>query len=606
MGYFKRYFLLLPNRYKLSLIIGIFVSITICVLLLANMGLSILSTVRAYTTGEGLWSKGQKDAVYHLARYAHSHDEAEYQAFWDAIAVPLGDHQARVELEKPEPDLAIVYEGFVQGGNHPDDVAAMATLFRRFRNQRHLSEAIDIWAEGDELIFELIDLAEKIHAEVESGAVDEARMASLLAEVDRVNLELRPLENQFSRVLGEGGRWMHRTLISVTTAVAVLLLTLGCLLSWWLLHFVRVAQEKYHHLFETANDAILLADAQTGVILDANQKAEELWGMPRQQLLGMHQRELHPEEGGNKYEDRFAQAARGQRLEVEDMYVRRADGSTVPVVISASLTEVNGQRVLQGIFHDISERQQMEENLRHTQKLQSLGAMAGGLAHDFNNMLSTILMRNELALRQSEDGQLNRANLEKSLAVTQQAIDLTGKMLAYSGQGHFELKPVDLNQVVADRLSMLTTAVSNRATISLQLAPQLPPIRADLSQINQLLLNLIINSAEAIEEMAHQGTITIATAQRQVTESESVATVTEYPLPPGAYVQLTIADDGMGMDEETAVRIFDPFYSQKFVGRGLGLPVVLGIMRGHQGGIQVTSSPGKGTTVDLYFPCSQQ
>jgi PAS domain S-box-containing protein len=606
MGYFKRYFLLLPNRYKLSLIIGIFVSITICVLLLANMGLSILSTVRAYTTGEGLWSKGQKDAVYHLVRYAHSHDEAEYQAFWDAIAVPLGDHQARVELEKPEPDLAVVYEGFIQGGNHPDDVAAMATLFRRFRNQRHLSEAIDIWAEGDELIFELIDLAEEIHAEVESGAVDEARIASLLAEVDRVNLELRPLENQFSRVLGEGGRWMHRTLISVTTAVAVLLLTLGCLLSWWLLHFVRVAQEKYHHLFETANDAILLADAQTGVILDANQKAEELWGMPRQQLLGMHQRELHPEEGGNKYEERFAQAARGQRLEVEDMYVRRADGSTVPVVISASLTEVNGQRVLQGIFHDISERQQMEENLRHTQKLQSLGAMAGGLAHDFNNMLSTILMRNELALRQSEDGQLNRANLEKSLAVTQQAIDLTGKMLAYSGQGHFELKPVDLNQVVTDRLSMLTTAVSNRATISLQLAPQLPPIRADLSQLNQLLFNLVVNSAEAIEEMAHQGTITIATAQRQVTESESVATATGYPLASGTYVQLTIIDDGMGMDEETAVRIFDPFYSQKFVGRGLGLPVVLGIMRGHQGGIQVTSSPGKGTTVDLYFPCSQQ
>jgi PAS domain S-box-containing protein len=606
MGYFKRYFLLLPNRYKLSLIIGIFVSITICVLLLANMGLSILSTVRAYTTGEGLWSKGQKDAVYHLVRYAHSQDEAEYQAFWDAIAVPLGDHQARVELEKPDPDLAVVYEGFVQGGNHPDDVAAMATLFRRFRNQRHLSEAIDIWTEGDEMIFELIDLAEEIHAEVESGAVDEARMASLLAEVDRINLELRPLENQFSRVLGEGGRWMHRTLISVTTAVAILLLTLGCLLSWWLLHFVRVAQEKYHHLFETASDAILLADTQTGVILDANQKAEELWAMPRHQLLGMHQKDLHPDDAGNKYEERFAQAARGQRLEVEDMYVKRADDSTVPVVISASITEVNGQRVLQGIFHDISERQQMEENLRHTQKLQSLGAMAGGLAHDFNNMLSTILMRNELALRQSKDGQLNTANLEKSLAVTQQAIDLTGKMLAYSGQGHFELKLVDLNQVVTDRLSMLTTAVSNRATIRLQLTPQLPPVRADLSQINQLLLNLIINSAEAIEEMAHQGTITIATARRQVTENESVATVTEYPLPSGAYVQLTIADDGVGMDEETAVRIFDPFYSQKFVGRGLGLPVVLGIMRGHQGGIQVTSSPGKGTTVDLYFPCSQQ
>jgi PAS domain S-box-containing protein len=599
----RQIFFSLPTRYKLSLISGIFVSITVCILILSNTGLTILSNVRAYTTGEGLWSKGQKDAVYHLLRYAHNHDEAEYDAFLTAIAVPLGDHQARVELDKPEPDMAVVYEGFIQGGNHPEDVAGMANLFLRFRNQRHMSEAIDIWAEGDELVFELIDLAEAVRAEVVSGDPDEAQIAYLLEEIDRVSLALRPLEDRFSAVLGEGGRWMHRMLITITTAVAVFLLTIGCLLSWWLLHHVRVTQEKYRHLFETANDAIVLADAHTGALLDANQKAEELWGMPRQELLTMHQSELHPAEDRERYRVNFQRAAQGQPVENGNMFILRADGSTVPVVVSASLTELNGQRVLQGIFHDISERKQMEESLRQTQKLQSLGVMAGGLAHDFNNMLSTILMRNELALRQIKSGKPDVANLEKSLAVTQQAIDLTGKMLAYSGQGHFTLTPVDLNEVITARLSFLKSAVSDHASITLRLAPQLPSIELDLNQVNQLLLNLVTNSVEAIEEAGHQGAITLATARCQIDEAGTVITAAGYPLLPGCYVQLSVVDDGVGMDEETAAHIFDPFYSKRFVGRGLGLPVVLGIMRGHGGGVRVTSEPGQGATVDLYFPC---
>jgi PAS domain S-box-containing protein len=606
MKHLKHYFLLLPSGYKLSLIVGIFVIITLCILLLANMSFSILSSVRAYTTGEGLWSKAQKDAVYHLVRYANSHDVAEHENFLEAITVPLGDHQARLELEKPDPDLDLVYEGFMLGGNHPDDVAGMATLFRRFRYERHLSEAIKIWAAGDKLIFELIDLGEQLHTEIESETPDEARIAQLLSEIDRVNEELRPLEDRFSQVLGEGARWMHGTLVVVLTVVTALLLSLGCLLAWWLLYHVQAAQEKYRHLFETANDAILLADAQTGIILDANPKAEELWGMSRLNLLGLHQTDLHPDQGQQRYQARFAQAAQGERLEVEDMYIKRADHSRVPVVISASLSQLNGQRVVQGIFHDISERKQIEENLRHTQKLQSLGAMAAGLAHDFNNMLSTILIRNELALRQIKTGQPDAQNIEKTLVVTQQAIDLTGKMLAYSGQGHFQLQRVGLNQVITDYLPLLTTAVAHRATLTWQLAPHLPVIEADLAQLHQLLLNLVVNGAEAIEEAGHQGSVSIVTSRCQLTEAETVANATGEKLPSGDYVQVIIEDDGVGMDEETADHIFDPFYSKKFIGRGLGLPVVLGIMRGHKGGIQVISSPGAGTTVTLYFPCREE
>ncbi len=152
MSRFRALFLSLPASRKLIIVLWLFLLVVICLLILSYEIIGSLSSLRAYVEGEGLWSKAQKQAVHNLVRYASSHSEQDFRAYENALQTPLGDRKARLELEKPSPDLKIVYDGFIQGRNSPDDVAGMATLFRRFHNQKHMSAAISIWMEGDSLI----------------------------------------------------------------------------------------------------------------------------------------------------------------------------------------------------------------------------------------------------------------------------------------------------------------------------------------------------------------------------------------------------------------------------------------------------------------------
>src|SRR5205809_482524 len=270
---------LLPIGKKLGLIVVLFVLIVGCLLVLANVQMEILSGVRAYVGGEGLWSKGEKDAVHHLARYAETRDERDYRRYLDAIAVPMGDKQARLELEKPAPDPRVVREGFVQGRNHPDDVPRMAMLFRRFRHVSYMAKAIAIWTAGDRYVAAIAERGAALHGEIHSGRGSPEQAGAVLEQIGVLDQRLTPLEDAFSRTLSKGARHAKRLLLDTTVLIAALLLTIGTLLSWIMLRHIRAWEARYRHLLNTANDAIVVASLETGVILDANRRTEDLLGV---------------------------------------------------------------------------------------------------------------------------------------------------------------------------------------------------------------------------------------------------------------------------------------------------------------------------------------
>ncbi|MDQ2670203.1 MAG: ATP-binding protein, partial [Gemmatimonadota bacterium] len=250
---------------------------------------------------------------------------------------------------------------------------------------------------------------------------------------------------------------------------------------------------------------------------------------------------------------------------------------------------------------DVTDRRRAEEALRHTQKLESLGVLAGGIAHDFNNLLTGILGNASLALNalSSDDPpQVAAPLLNDVIRASERAADLTRQLLAYAGKGQFVVEPVDLGASVAELLPLLSASIPRNVELRLEHGEDLPRIEADPTQLNQLVMNLVINGAEAIG--ADGGNVTVRVGRTQVAEPEAGPDGAE--VEPGTYVALEVRDSGCGMPPETLDRIFDPFFSTKFLGRGLGLAAVQGIVRAHRGTIRVTSTPDEGTTFVVLLP----
>jgi diguanylate cyclase (GGDEF)-like protein len=229
-------------------IIWIFAAIVLCLLILTNFSFGLLSSVRAYVGGESLWSKAQKDAVYHLQKYAASRAPEELRQFRADITVPLGDHEARVEMDKPNPDFEKVRQGFVRGGNHVDDVDGMFNLYRRFEWFSFMQRAIRAWDAGDRYIVQLDEAGTLLQREIESPAPSVEEIQSILAEIFVINENLAPIENQFVDVLGEASRTTYRSLQAIMLAVAPGLLMLGIMLSLRILQQRKRAEDRVNHI----------------------------------------------------------------------------------------------------------------------------------------------------------------------------------------------------------------------------------------------------------------------------------------------------------------------------------------------------------------------
>jgi signal transduction histidine kinase/CHASE3 domain sensor protein len=254
------------------------------------------------------------------------------------------------------------------------------------------------------------------------------------------------------------------------------------------------------------------------------------------------------------------------------------------------------------VFRDVTERIQSEERMRQTAKLESLGVLAGGIAHDFNNILVGIVGNASLLEEFFPPGSPGRDLVETLQTAGDRAARLTGQMLAYSGRGKFVVRAVDLSQEVEEIASLVRASIPKNVELRLYTARGLPSVDGDSSQLQQLIMNLIINGAEAVGEGG--GYVEVTTSLERVAE-QSVTDVLGEAVAPGRYLVLSVRDSGHGMDEATRARIFDPFFTTKFTGRGLGLAAALGIVKGHAGVIEVQSAPGKGAAFRVYFPAAQ-
>jgi two-component system cell cycle sensor histidine kinase/response regulator CckA len=349
-------------------------------------------------------------------------------------------------------------------------------------------------------------------------------------------------------------------------------------------------------------------------ILRVNSVFGRLLGYAPEELIGKSIAELTlPDD----HDDTREQTGRLKRREIdqfaiEKRYVTRSGGMVHAVTFVRGLyAATGGFDGTVAFVVDITARAraeelrlEMERRLLHSQKLESLGILAGGIAHDFNNLLMAMLGNLELAQRDLSPVSPVLPLVDAASHAARRAADLTRQMLAYSGRGKFLVARLDLNELVEENLQMLRTSIPRTVTLNLHLDRALPAVEADAGQIQQVAMNLITNAAESIGN--DPGVITLSTGVRDCDGSYLSRNRLDETPAPGRYAYFEVQDSGSGMDEETRKRVFEPFFTTKFTGRGLGLPAVYGIVRGHGGAILLDSAPGKGTTIRVLFPAAAE
>jgi len=367
------------------------------------------------------------------------------------------------------------------------------------------------------------------------------------------------------------------------------------------------SEARYRHMLDTMIEGVIVIDAEDRIAF-SNPAIAAMLGYAPAEIVGRPLLDFIPAALHKDRADRLGQRHAGLSEQYEYELLHK-DGSTRKVRIAASpLLEANGRYsgVVAGV-EDITDRvrlqeeqARLEEKLLETQKLESLGVLAGGIAHDFNNILSGMLGNANLARLELQPGSVIHPYLEQIERAAVRAADLCKQMLAYSGRGRFIVRRLALNDVIQDTLQLLNLSISKNAVLKLHLTQPLPAISADATQLRQLIMNLVINASEALE--GRSGVISLATGVTRVTPEYLSRMQFTDKLPTGDYIFIEVSDNGSGMSKETLTRIFDPFFTTKFSGRGLGLSAVLGIVRGHRGGLKVYSEPGRGTTFKILFP----
>lgn len=366
---------------------------------------------------------------------------------------------------------------------------------------------------------------------------------------------------------------------------------------------LRRSEERYRDLVQNQGEGVGIVDADERFIF-CNPAGEAMFGVGEGGLAGRSLVEFTSEEQFAVIRSQSALRRAGERSSYE-MELVRPDGERRTLLVTATpqFDSQGNYTGAFGIFRDVTEHRALEEKLRQAQKLEAVGLLAGGVAHDFNNMLAVILGYCHLILSDlgAEDPQ--RERIEAILRAAERNADLTRQLLAFSRRQLLKPKLVDLNAEIAELEKMLRSTISENVELRTTLAFDLGCVRADPGQIHQVVLNLVLNARDALP---HGGAITITTANLDLSpvEARHQGTLSEGSLPAGRYVMLEVADTGHGMDPHTRSRIFEPFFTTKEFGRGsgLGLSTVYGIIRQSGGYIDVQSAPGCGSTFRIYLP----
>ncbi len=356
------------------------------------------------------------------------------------------------------------------------------------------------------------------------------------------------------------------------------------------------SNEHISNILESINDGFAAFDRQWRCTY-VNDQAVEASRIPREEILGKNIWQLYPNSAGTGIRAKLTRAMEARvSVHFEEHYT--------PFDIWFEVDAYPTKDGLAVFGRDVTERKRFNERLQQTQKLESLGVLAGGIAHDFNNLLTGIMGNASMVLDDLPGGSPARENVEAVLSASERAAALTRQLLAYAGKGRFVIERLDLPQLIREITNLLRTSMPRTVELRLEMESGLPAIEGDAAQIQQLIMNLVINAAEAIEE-GNADTVRITTRSEWVDRPYIDQMVTPNGIVPGPYVVFEVRDAGCGMDAQTLSRIFDPFFTTKFTGRGLGLAAVLGIVRGHKGALEVESAPGKGSSFKVLFPVAE-
>jgi PAS domain S-box-containing protein len=352
---------------------------------------------------------------------------------------------------------------------------------------------------------------------------------------------------------------------------------------------LRASEARFRAIVERAAEGILVVDAETRQLRYANPEICRLLGFGSEELVGRDTMELHPPEVMAEVREAFGRQAAGG-VHDTNLLMRRKDGSVVEVFVRGANVELDGRRCVLGLFTDQTERRQIEAERVRTQKLEALGVLAGGIAHDFNNLLQAIFGYVSVA-KSVDDLAAARAALAESEAALSMATRLTSQLLTFSRGGTPLRKAVEAAPIV-ERAAKLALAGSS-LRCDFDFGEALPDVDADEGQLEQVVQNIVLNAAQA---MPQGGTIRVVLAAVELPLPGAP------PLPPGRYVTLGVHDTGVGIPESLIARIWDPYFTTKQRGSGLGLATVYSIVKNHGGAVTVQSRQGEGSAFTVFLP----
>lgn len=368
---------------------------------------------------------------------------------------------------------------------------------------------------------------------------------------------------------------------------------------------VRESEEKYRDLYDNAPDGYYSID-EKGVIVEVNRTFLAMLGYERDEIVGKKSvKDILSEESISECASLFQRLKRGEGINNIELTMCRKDGTEIPVMLNATaVLDRDGRFVMsRSVIRDITdkkrideEKKKLKEQLFQSQKLEALGTLAGGIAHDFNNLLASIMGYASLAKAELGEGHSVYKHVDIIEKASLRASELTQQLLAFAKGGKYDAKPNDVNAIVHEVARLLARTIEKNIEIVLDTASDLRPAVCDAGQVQQAILNICINARDA---MPNGGRLIVTTKNVSLTTEDVKAFV---DIKPGEYVMISISDTGIGMDRETLEHIFDPFFTTKEKGTGLGLSLVYGIVKKHNGLIQVESEPNKGSEFRVYLP----
>ncbi len=619
---------------KLYSVIAIFLLTTIGIIFLAKSGMDNLSAIRAYVAGEGLWAKAQKDAVYSLKKYASTNDEEDFQKFREFLKVPLGDKKSRLELQKQNPDSSVIYQGFIEGGNPPEDAKGLGALFRRFRKFGYMKKALNIWAEADLYIGKLERLGSRLHHLVASSQLYPAESYKqekdeIINRIDAVNSKLLGLENNFSYTLGEASRWGKRIFTDLMLVGALIIGGVGLLIIMALVRdfllrinalaevTTRVGEGSFDERVEVGSkdelgkltnsfnkmvkdlqrttvsrdyvDNIIKSMVETLIVVgpDAriktvNRATADLLGYEEAELIGKPVAVIFTQEDDVPFTGKNMKALLKQGfLKDYEMTYRAKDGDLIPVNFSGSIMRNSrGELVgVIGVARDVRELKKLQLQLIQAEKLVGVGQLAAGVAHELNTPLAGLLgLLRVYKKGVSQDSQADK-DLNLMVDAAEHMAHVVRDLTAFARQSKSEFEELDLNDVIESTLSFSSRQlIVKNIKMTKKYTSNLLKILGDKSQLQQVVLNMITNARDAIID---GGEFTIKTRNSKQ----------------GGKVVMEFIDTGIGIKKENISRIFDPFFTTKKPGKGagLGLSVAHGIIKAHGAEIMLETHLERGT-----------